>query len=63
MSGEEEEMLIRLLCGVSGHIDPEYMGKPAIWLAKRAALGCRRAHGCWCPGRNTCRPTTLTPKP
>ena len=26
MSGEEEEMLIRLLCGVSGHIDPEYMG-------------------------------------
>ena len=39
MSGEEEEMLIRLLCGVSGHIDPEYMGKPAIWLAKRAGFG------------------------
>ena len=36
---EEEEMLIRLLCGVSGHIDPEYMGKPAIWLAKRAGFG------------------------
>ena len=39
MSGEEEEMLTRLLCGVSGHIDPEYMGKTAIWLAKRAGFG------------------------
>lgn len=38
MSGEEEKLLIRLLCGAPGRIDPEYMGKPAPWLAKRAGF-------------------------
>ena len=38
MNRTEEEQLMGLLCRENGGRDPEYMGKPALWMAEKAGF-------------------------